>query len=60
MAGQLAGLRQLSLFSAPNTNALMTAVEPHRRGSAAGIYTMLMNTGQMLSIAAGPTGLQPS
>ncbi len=38
------------LFSSPNTNALMSAVHPHERGSAAGIYTMLNNTGQMLSI----------
>lgn len=39
------------LFSSPNTNAIMTSVTPLKRGSAAGIYTMLSNTGQMLSIA---------
>jgi MFS family permease len=39
------------LFNSPNTNALMSSVEPRQRGSAAGIYTMLSNTGQMLSIA---------
>ncbi len=38
------------LFSSPNTNALMSAVTPHERGSASGIYAMLNNTGQMLSI----------
>ena len=38
------------LFSSPNTNALMSAVTQHQRGTAAGIYTMLNNTGQMLSI----------
>ncbi|HEY8824734.1 MAG TPA: MFS transporter [Candidatus Limnocylindria bacterium] len=38
------------LFSSPNTNALMSAVSPNERGSASGIYTMLNNTGQMLSI----------
>ncbi|HLG69947.1 MAG TPA: MFS transporter [Chloroflexota bacterium] len=39
------------LFNSPNTNALMSSVEQRQRGSAAGIYTMVMNTGQMLSIA---------
>jgi EmrB/QacA subfamily drug resistance transporter len=38
------------LFSSPNTNALMSSVRPQRRGSAAGIYAMLNNTGMMLSI----------
>ncbi len=38
------------LFSSPNTNTIMTAVAREHRGSAAGIRTMLMNTGQMLSI----------
>jgi len=38
-------------FVAPNTNAIMSSVEPQKRGSAAGILTMLNNTGQMLSIA---------
>jgi EmrB/QacA subfamily drug resistance transporter len=39
------------LFGSPNTNAIMSSVAPHRRGTAAGIRAMLMNTGQMLSIA---------
>jgi EmrB/QacA subfamily drug resistance transporter len=38
-------------FVSPNTNAIMSSVEPHTRGAAAGILTMLNNTGQMLSIA---------
>jgi len=38
------------LFSSPNTNTIMSVVSRDRRGSAAGIRTMLMNTGQMLSI----------
>jgi MFS family permease len=39
------------LFASPNMNAIMSAVKPSERGSASGIRTMLMNTGQMLSIA---------
>jgi EmrB/QacA subfamily drug resistance transporter len=39
------------LFNSPNTNALMSAVQQRQRGSASGINTMVMNTGQMLSIA---------
>jgi EmrB/QacA subfamily drug resistance transporter len=39
------------LFSSPNTNAIMSTVGVERRGIAAGVRTMLMNTGQMLSIA---------
>ncbi len=39
------------LFSSPNTNVIMTSVRPDRRGIAAGVRTMLMNTGQMLSVA---------
>jgi EmrB/QacA subfamily drug resistance transporter len=39
------------LFTSPNVNAMMTSVPVRRRGSAAGISTMLTNTGQMLSIA---------
>ena len=39
------------LFTSPNVNAMMTSVPVRRRGSAAGISTMLANTGQMLSIA---------
>jgi EmrB/QacA subfamily drug resistance transporter len=38
-------------FASPNTNAIMSSVEPHTRGTAAGIISMLNNTGQMLSIA---------
>jgi EmrB/QacA subfamily drug resistance transporter len=38
-------------FVSPNTNAIMSSVEPQRRGAASGILTMLNNTGQMLSIA---------
>lgn len=39
------------LFVSPNTNAIMSSVEPHTRGAASGILNMLNNTGQMLSIA---------
>ncbi len=38
-------------FVSPNTNAIMSSVEPHTRGAAAGILSMLNNTGSMLSIA---------
>src|SRR6266849_2060742 len=38
-------------FVSPNTNAIMSSVEPQRRGAAAGILNMLNNTGAMLSIA---------
>lgn len=38
-------------FASPNTNAIMSSVEPHTRGAAAGILSMLNNTGQLLSIA---------
>src|SRR5213080_3662122 len=38
-------------FVSPNTNAIMSSVEPHTRGAAAGILNMLNNTGAMLSIA---------
>lgn len=38
-------------FVSPNTNAIMSSVEPQTRGAAAGILNMLNNTGQMLSIA---------
>jgi EmrB/QacA subfamily drug resistance transporter len=38
-------------FSSPNTNAIMSSVQPQIRGAAAGILNMLNNTGQMLSIA---------
>src|SRR5579875_1535269 len=39
------------LFASPNTNAIMSSVVPGMRGAAAGILSMLNNTGQMLSIA---------
>jgi EmrB/QacA subfamily drug resistance transporter len=39
------------LFNSPNTNVIMTAVRSDQRGMAAGVRTMLANTGQMLSIA---------
>jgi hypothetical protein len=39
------------LFASPNTNAIMSSVAPEKRGIAAGVNSMLMNTGQMLSIA---------
>ena len=38
-------------FNSPNTNVIMTSVRHDQRGAAAGIRTMLANTGQMLSIA---------
>ena len=38
-------------FVSPNTNAIMSSVEPHTRGAAAGVLNMLNNTGAMLSIA---------
>jgi EmrB/QacA subfamily drug resistance transporter len=39
------------LFNSPNVNAMMSSVPVAQRGSAAGVNTMLANTGQMLSIA---------
>ena len=39
------------LFASPNMNAIMSSVQPGQRGIAAGTNAMLMNTGQMLSIA---------
>ena len=39
------------LFNSPNTAAMMGAVQPHRRGIAAGARTMLQNTGAVVSIA---------
>jgi MFS family permease len=38
-------------FNSPNTNVIMTSVSTAQRGAAAGVRTMLANTGQMLSIA---------
>jgi EmrB/QacA subfamily drug resistance transporter len=39
------------MFNSPNTAAMMGAVPPHRRGVAAGVRTLLQNTGAVLSIA---------
>jgi EmrB/QacA subfamily drug resistance transporter len=39
------------LFNSPNTNTVMSSVAPNQRGIAAGVRTMLANSGQMLSIA---------
>lgn len=39
------------LFSSPNMNAIMSSVQPNQRVIAAGTNMMLLNTGQMLSIA---------
>jgi EmrB/QacA subfamily drug resistance transporter len=39
------------LFNSPNTAAMMGAVQPQRRGIAAGARTMLQNTGAVVSIA---------
>ena len=38
-------------FNSPNTNVIMTSVRSDQRGVAAGVRTMLANTGQMLSIS---------
>jgi EmrB/QacA subfamily drug resistance transporter len=39
------------LYSSPNSSSIMNAVPPERRGTAAGTRMMLMNTGQMFSLA---------
>ena len=39
------------LFFSPNTNSIMGAVPENKRGIAAGVRTMLMNAGSVLSIA---------
>jgi EmrB/QacA subfamily drug resistance transporter len=39
------------MFNSPNTAAMMGTVQPHRRGVAAGVRTLLQNTGAVLSIA---------
>lgn len=41
------------LFFSPNTNAIMSAVAPERRGIAAGTRTMLNNAGLLISMALG-------
>lgn len=38
-------------FTSPNTNAIMSSVQPQERGAASGILNMLNNIGQLLSIA---------
>lgn len=40
-------------FFSPNTNAIMGAVAPERRGIAAGTRTMMNNAGSVVSIALG-------
>jgi MFS family permease len=39
------------MFNSPNTSAMMGAVPADRRGVAAGVRTMLQNTGAVISIA---------
>jgi hypothetical protein len=39
------------MFNSPNTAAMMGAVPTERRGIAAGVRTMLQNTGAVISIA---------
>jgi len=39
------------LYSSPNSSSVMNAVPPECRGTAAGTRMMLMNTGQMFSLA---------
>jgi EmrB/QacA subfamily drug resistance transporter len=39
------------MFNSPNTAAMMGTVPPYRRGIAAGVRTMLQNTGAVISIA---------
>jgi EmrB/QacA subfamily drug resistance transporter len=41
------------LFASPNTNAIMGAVSPQRRGIAAGTRTMMNNAGSVISIGLG-------
>jgi MFS family permease len=40
-------------FFSPNTNAIMGAVAPERRGIAAGTRTMMNNSGMVISLALG-------
>lgn len=40
-------------FFSPNTNAIMRAVTPERRGIAAGTRTMMNNAGMLISMAMG-------
>jgi MFS family permease len=39
-----------ALFNSPNTRAVMNSVPPNRRGVAAGMRTLLQNTGQTAAI----------
>jgi len=39
------------MFASPNSNSIMTAVPPERRGIASGARVMLRNTGTMFSLA---------
>jgi EmrB/QacA subfamily drug resistance transporter len=39
------------LFMTPNTSAIMTSVEPSRRGIANGVRSMMQNTGYVVSVA---------
>src|SRR5204863_493142 len=39
------------MFNSPNTAAMMATVPAHRRGIAGGAWTMLQNTGAVISIA---------
>jgi hypothetical protein len=39
------------VFNSPNTAAMMSAVPANRRGIAAGVRTMLQNTGAVISIS---------
>ena len=39
------------MFNSPNTAAMMGAVPAHRRGIAAGVRTLVQNTGAVISIA---------
>jgi EmrB/QacA subfamily drug resistance transporter len=41
------------LFFSPNTNAIMSAVTPEKRGIAAGTRTMMNNAGMLISMALG-------
>ncbi|WP_324716221.1 MFS transporter [Carboxydochorda subterranea] len=40
-------------FNSPNTNAIMSAVAPGRRGIAGATRTMMMNAGSVISMALG-------
>ncbi len=44
-----------ALFSSPNTNAIMSSVEPKYLGSASGAVSTMRNLGQILSMATATT-----